>query len=140
MSTHNRFSDEQVSGLAAVTNERRFNALKDRLTAATGSPGLVSFHDGKVHMTLGEWERLINTIRDAQEQPRQPGMESINQALIHAADEVIGLADGDERITDAANLMVNAGMHFIGHPEDTLEDAIEANYDDETDNVLGWIR
>ncbi|MDP9904762.1 hypothetical protein [Arthrobacter bambusae] len=41
---------------------RRFNLLKDRLIASTGSPGLTSFHDGKVHMTLGEWERLIGAV------------------------------------------------------------------------------
>lgn len=39
-----------------------FNNLKDRLIAATGSPGLTSFHDGRVHMTLSEWGRLIGII------------------------------------------------------------------------------
>lgn len=43
-------------------DEQIFNAIKDRLIVATGSPGLTSFHDGKVHMTLSEWERLVGFI------------------------------------------------------------------------------
>ncbi|MFD2839346.1 hypothetical protein ACFSYH_02010 [Populibacterium corticicola] len=42
----------------------KFNRLKDRLIAATGSPGLTSYHDNAVHMTLGEWERLITRIEE----------------------------------------------------------------------------
>lgn len=45
--------------------EVRFNQLKDRLIAATGSPGLTSFHEGKVHMTLSEWESLVELAESA---------------------------------------------------------------------------
>lgn len=40
----------------ATSDEQRFNKIKDRLIASTNSPGLTSFHDGHVHMTLGEWD------------------------------------------------------------------------------------
>lgn len=42
-----------------VFTDEDFNKLKDRLIAATGNPGLTSFRDGKVHMDISEWERLI---------------------------------------------------------------------------------
>lgn len=52
----------QEDANTASTPEERFNELKDRLIAATGSPGPTSFHDSRVHMTLSEWERLITCI------------------------------------------------------------------------------
>lgn len=51
---------------APLSPEARFNQLKDRLIAATGLPGLTSFHGGHVHMTLAEWERLIVLAESAQ--------------------------------------------------------------------------
>ena len=55
--------DEQT--VRVLSPEARFNQLKDRLIAATGSPGLTSFHEGKVHMTLSEWERLVELAESA---------------------------------------------------------------------------
>lgn len=46
----------------APTPEQQFNTLKNELIAAAGSPGLTSFHNGKVHMTLEEWSRLVAII------------------------------------------------------------------------------
>jgi len=45
-------------------NDEYFNMLKDRLIRATGAPGLTSFFGGSVHMTMGEWERLITLIEE----------------------------------------------------------------------------
>ena len=44
---------------------KQFLTLYDRLVAATGSPGLTGYHEGKVHMTLSEWERLIKFAEEA---------------------------------------------------------------------------
>lgn len=41
---------------------QEFNELKDRLIAATGSPGLTSYADERVTMRLSEWRRLIGFI------------------------------------------------------------------------------
>lgn len=50
--------------------ERQFNSIKDRLIAATGSPGMTSFHGGKVHMTLAEWDRLVLLAERSRLSPR----------------------------------------------------------------------
>lgn len=47
-------------------SDEKFSELKQRLIAATGSPGLTSYHSGGVHLHLREWERLIVLIESAQ--------------------------------------------------------------------------
>lgn len=181
------------------TDARRFNAVKDRLIAATGSPGPTSFHDEKVHMSIEEWERLVGSVEEAQRElrsrelhhfeeeqisaraqavldearrlcraveyrvpgrhetwdahhegrsdladeilqvldrtdpPRAATHERIGIALNRAADEVLEIArdDGDELLRDAVNLVVNAGLHFLEHPDASLQDAVRDNYDEE---------
>ncbi|MDP9903159.1 hypothetical protein [Arthrobacter bambusae] len=192
-----------------TANAQRFSELKDRLIAVTGSPGLTSFHDGKVHVTLDEWERLIGSIEEARNElqsrelhhfeeeqisanaqatldearrlcggveyrgpgkhetwdayhegrsaladeveqvldradpPRAATYERINTALNRAADEVLETTcdDGDEHLRDAVNLVVNAGIYFLEHPDDSLEDAVRENYDDESaKELLDYLR
>lgn len=62
------------------------------------------------------------------------------RALNRAADEITALAPGDDRLRDALNLMVNATLHYLAHPNASLEDAVRAHYDDELAEVIGWIR
>ncbi|MFD2024161.1 hypothetical protein [Promicromonospora aerolata] len=127
---------------ATSTPEQRFNALKDRLIAAAGSPGLTSFHDGRVHMTLGEWEQLIELVAVANASPvtEKHTRDRISAALNRAADKVCALAPQDERLGDAINLVVNAGLHLLKFPDADLEAVVEANYSEDVDTVLGWVR
>lgn len=214
-----RYDDAPFAGkpmignsLTPPTNEQRFNVIKDQLIAATGSPGLTSFHDGKVHMTLGEWERIVSSITAAQEataaqtkemhsrelhhfeeeqisakalavisevrrlcdgvEYKVPGKhdtwdtyhegrsalaaeidalldhadsatafstDRISTALNRAADDISELDATDERLRDATNLVVNTALHFLEHPDDTLEDAVDSNYSESFEEVLGWI-
>lgn len=182
-----------------TVDTQRLDQLKKRLIAATGSSGMTSFHEGKVHMSLDEWERLVSSIEGARQELqsrelhhfeeeqisaraqavldearrlcegveyRVPGKhetwdayhegrsalsdeiqqildrtnaphaathERINTAFNRAADEVLEIArdDGDELLRDAINLVVNAGLHFLEHPEASLEDAASENYDND---------
>ena len=41
-----------------------------------------------------------------------------------------------EDVTDATNLVVNLGLHYVEHPEATLRQAIEANYGDAAEFLL----
>ncbi|MFD4943049.1 hypothetical protein ACFWNT_11030 [Streptomyces sp. NPDC058409] len=147
--------------LTEPTPEQRFNELKDRLIAATGSPGLTSFHDGRVHMTLGEWQRLIARLDKALTVPTTDGSalrttrtilregldgsvgakaffrDCISEALNRAADDVSALAPETEQVHDATNLVVCAGLHYLENPGATLHQAIEANYEEDVDDVLG---
>lgn len=66
-------------------------------------------------------------------------LAQITEALNRAADDIVDQADADNTVTDATNLMVNAGVHYLTHPADELLDAIQANYDSEVDEVLSWI-
>lgn len=62
--------------------ERHFNKLKQRLTAATGSSGLTSFHDGRVCMTLVEWQRLISCIERTQSELRRHELHHFEEEQI----------------------------------------------------------
>lgn len=67
-------------------------------------------------------------------------IETITTAFNNAADAVLDeTGRDDERIVDIVNLVVNAGLHFAQHPDDTLFEAIEANYDDAPSLVLSWV-
>ena len=65
--------------------------------------------------------------------------QQIATALNKAADEIAELDPSDERIRDTVNLVVNAAVHFLANPGDDLDDAIEANYDEDPDVIVGWI-
>ncbi|MDN5892867.1 MAG: hypothetical protein L0H93_02475 [Nocardioides sp.] len=57
-----------------------FNRIKDRLTSSTGSPGLTSYHSGKVLMTLQEWDRLVTLIEKTEADPAHVGAETLREA------------------------------------------------------------
>lgn len=65
--------------------------------------------------------------------------QQIATALNKAADEIAELDPSDERIRDTVNLMVNAAVHFLANPDDDLDDAIEANYDEDLNVIISWI-
>lgn len=44
--------------------------------------------------------------------------------------------DRDELLRYAVNLVVNAGLHFMEHPDASLQDAVRANYDNESADEL----
>lgn len=138
------WSEEHLSARcmtdAGEDQTRRFNTLKDRLIAAPESPGLTSFHDGSVHMTLGEWQRLIELLEQAEKTHRALSQRT-SASFNRAADEVATAGSlAESHVLDAINLVVNAGLHFIDSPEASLRDVIEANYSDAPDTVLSWIQ
>lgn len=53
--------------------ERRFIDALDMIEAKTGSPGLTSWSDGKVGMTLSEFERLAGLLPEAAERQFETG-------------------------------------------------------------------
>lgn len=59
--------------------------------------------------------------------------DQVGTALNRAADEVLEIArdDGEELLRDAVNLILNAALHFLEHPEASLEDAVRENYDND---------
>ena len=78
------------------------------------------------------------------------GLHQISDALNQAAEDVLGVAGReDDRLVDAVNLVVNAGLHYVEHPGGDLDDAIEANYQntepdeccgrDIAQTVRGWL-
>ena len=66
--------------------------------------------------------------------------DRIRAALNGAADKVWALAPQDERLGDAINLVVNAALHILEFPDADLEAVVEANYSEDVDTVLGWVR
>lgn len=55
----------------------------------------------------------------------------ISDAFNRAAEDVLRVAgQEDQRLVDAVNLVVNAGLHYVEHPDSDLDDAIEASYAD----------
>lgn len=68
--------------------------------------------------------------------------ETIGHALNRACDEIIEAVDApDEGLRDALNLLVNAGCHYLDHPQDVLPDVIGACYQlgPDEEGPLNWI-
>lgn len=72
----------------------------------------------------------------------------VYDALNKAAEDVLALTGReDDRLVDAVNLVVNAGLHYLANPEDDLDAAIETNYAnvntdegrDIAQTVRGWL-
>ena len=67
--------------------------------------------------------------------------DQVSEALNRACDEVQqlvregGVLDAELPI-DATNLVVNAGLYFLDHPEAPMGDVIREHYDDA--DVLSW--
>lgn len=69
--------------------------------------------------------------------------DQLSTALNRAAEEVLGLAriEGEDLVRDVVNLVINAGLYFLEHPEALLEDAVRENYDDDfADELLESLR
>lgn len=55
--------------------------------------------------------------------------DQISTALNRAADQITELdVIDDEAARDALNLLVNAGLHYLENPQDSLADVIDANW------------
>lgn len=71
--------------------------------------------------------------------------EQVKKAVNNAADDVSGLigaehhAADDDLVNDTLNLTVNATLHYLEHPADSLEQAVQAHYGD-IDDVLEHLR
>lgn len=97
-----------------------------------------AYHEGR-----SAFADEVQQILDRTDPPRAATHERINTALNRAADEVLKIArdDGDELLRDAVNLVVNAGLHFLEHPDASLEDVVRKNYDDDfADELLDSLR
>lgn len=66
--------------------------------------------------------------------------EQVSAALNRAADDILEAIEYSETgKRDVANLVVNAGVHYLSHPEATLDEAIIANYDGvDPAEVIDW--
>lgn len=56
--------------------------------------------------------------------------DQIADALNAATDQIQELAPFSDLVGDATNLLVNAALHYLDAPHDSLIDVVEANYDD----------
>lgn len=101
-----------------------------------------AYHEGQ-----SAFADKIEQILDQAGPPRAATLERVGTALNRAADEVLALAgdnpddNTDGLVCDAVNLVVNAGLHFLEHPEACLEDAVRQNYDhDFAEDLLESLR
>lgn len=73
--------------------------------------------------------------------PTLISVDAMTTGLNQALDDILDIAGReDERIVDIANLISNAGAHLAQSPDDTLFEAIEANYSEAPSLVLSWIQ
>lgn len=95
------------------------------------------YHEGRSALS-DEVEQILDRRPDAAPRAACLPMQ-LSDALNQAADDVLGVAGReDDRLVDAVNLVVNAGLHYVEHPGDDLDDAIEASYQDtEPDECCG---
>jgi hypothetical protein len=67
--------------------------------------------------------------------------EQVRDALNQAADDVLDAVDaGDEGLRDAVNLTINAAISYLLGDVDNLRDAVEDNYGESYQTVLGWAK
>lgn len=83
-------------------------------------------------------EVLINDYEQARHTVDELRMSFVDE-LNRAADDIIELVDGDERVTDAVNLLVNAAQHYVQNPESGLKDVVEANFES-GDDIIDRLR
>lgn len=69
-------------------------------------------------------------------------MKDVIDALNRAGDDIIEAIDPPaEGKRDVVNLLVNAGTHYLAHPQATLREAIVASYDGEDPaEVIEWCK
>ncbi|WP_405776168.1 hypothetical protein [Streptomyces sp. NBC_01538] len=101
---HSEESSELLPG-------QRFNELKGQLITATGSPGLTSFHDGRVRMPLGDWECLISR-NEAADVVSAAQTTEMHARELHRFEEeqisafVLAVLDGIRRLCDSVEYKV----------------------------------
>lgn len=136
---------EGLDPLAALEEIRRLCRSMDR-GVGYRVPGDHStwgeYHEGK-----SDFAGLVEEVLDRVDAPAQLPTQ-VSDTFNHAAEDVLGVAGReDDRLVDAVNLVVNAGLHYLEHPGDELDDAIEVHYAD-TDpdadrgvaqTVRGWL-
>ena len=67
--------------------------------------------------------------------------DEVVAALNKAADEVLeAVGASDEGVRDVVNLVVNAGVHYLERPEDSLEAVAADEYGQPLGEVLSWCR
>lgn len=69
-------------------------------------------------------------------------LDTFRVAANKAADEILELAPGDDRLRDALNLMVNASIDYAdaANTSTNLGEVVAANYTDTTlEDVREWI-
>lgn len=66
-------------------------------------------------------------------------LNQVREAANSAADDLLDAIEKDESTTDLVNLLVNVVLHYVEHPDESLTDAIEANYSEDAETVLGWV-
>lgn len=64
----------------------------------------------------------------------------VTVALNRAAEDILAAINApDEGVRDAINAIVNVAAHYLDWPNDTLQEALDASYGDDSVNVLDWI-
>lgn len=65
--------------------------------------------------------------------------EHVSEAINAGADTVRDALDLGDRDIDLLNLVVNAAITSLEHPDSTFDDIVNANYAENTpDDVRGW--
>ncbi|MEU7320914.1 hypothetical protein ABZ682_10180 [Streptomyces griseoviridis] len=60
--------------------------------------------------------------------------------MSRAADAVSDLAPENEQVRDTANLIDSTALHHLESPGATLRQAVKTSYDQDVEDVLGWIQ
>lgn len=126
------FEEEQISANAQAVLDEALRLCNDYRVPGKHETW-DAYHEGR-----SAFADEIQQILDRTDPPHAATHERISSALNRAADEVLKIArdDGDELLRDAVNLVVNAGLHFLEHPDASLEDAVRENYDDNSADEL----
>ncbi|BBX30429.1 hypothetical protein [Mycolicibacterium alvei] len=101
--------------------------------------GVVDAALGLINDEIAYQDRLTTSIR--QSQTAVVSEQQVHDVINEAADEVTAAAElGDTGTVDAMNLLANATLHrLFTKPTATLEEVVDACYDESLSCVLSWI-
>lgn len=101
--------------------------------------GIVDTALGLINDEIAYQDRLTTSIR--QSQTAVVSEQQVQDVINEAADEIASAAElGDTGTVDAMNLLVNSTLHrLFTQPTASLEEVVDACYDESLSCVLSWI-
>jgi hypothetical protein len=103
-----------------------------------GDDGRGTYGDSIGFTRKREGARAVAEMNHAFRLGREYERVQAREALNNAVDAIVEAITGSDRDTDLLNLVVNVALSYLDGTAETVADAIQANYSETPETVLGW--